>query len=125
MTTTAQDVPFAPVLRTTYVEQQSRPTVLFRLILAIPHLILAWAGAIVVFILAIVGWFAALVTGELPAPIARIISQYVLYITRLSAYFFLITDRYPPFRFKDADYPVTIKLRPGSLNRRAVLFRIF
>jgi len=32
-------------------------------------------------------------------------------------------DRYPPFRWRPTDYPVTVVVEPGRLNRLAVFFR--
>src|SRR5215469_10100058 len=45
---------------------QSRLTVAFRVILAIPQFIVVWALTIAAEVLAIIGWFAALFTGRLP-----------------------------------------------------------
>ncbi len=123
MAAAVQDTPFVPVYRAEYVEQHSRPSVGFRLILAIPHLILVYFGAVISLFVAIAGWFAALVLGRLPEGIGRFLGQFLLYSSRVNAYLYLVTDRYPPFKF-EADYPVDIELAPGRLNRLAVLFRI-
>src|SRR5258708_10103377 len=34
-----------------------------------------------------------------------------------------MAEEYPPFGWRDADYPVSVAARPGRLNRLAVLFR--
>lgn len=125
MAAAVQDAPFVPIYRADYVEQHSRPSVGFRLILAIPHLILVFFGGIVAFFVAVGGWFAALVLGRLPARIARFLARYLRYATRVNAYYWLITDRYPPFKLDEPDYPVDIEVAPGRLNRLAVLFRTF
>jgi hypothetical protein len=104
---------------------QRRLTVAFRIILAIPHLILLLLVSVVAILAAIVGWFAALILGRLPRGLARFLGQYVQYSTRVSAYsFFLLTDRYPPFSLTDPNYAVSVETAPGRLNRLAVFFRV-
>jgi hypothetical protein len=104
---------------------QRRLTVAFRIILAIPHLILLWLVTILALLAAIVGWFASLVLGRLPGGLARFLGQYVQYSTRVSAYsFYLLTDRYPRFSLSDPSYAVSVEVAPGRLNRAAVFFRI-
>jgi Domain of unknown function (DUF4389) len=103
---------------------QRRLTVLVRLILAIPHVIVLWALGIAAEVVALICWFAALVTGRLPEALADFQVGYLRWATRFYAYLFLLTDEYPPFEFADADYPVRLRAQPGPLNRLAVLFRI-
>ena len=43
---------------------------------------------------------------------------------RVVSYEYLLTDKYPPFSWDDADYPVRLMAQPGRLNRLAVLFRL-
>lgn len=124
MTADALNMPFAPIVVARYAEERSRLTVAFRLILAIPHLILLYFGVIITVILAVVGWFAALILGRLPKPIARFLSQFVLYFTRVIAYVWLLTNSYPPFNLERSDWDVDVELAPGPLNRLAVLFRL-
>ena len=104
---------------------QSRLTVAFRLILAIPQVIVVWALTIAAEVLAIIGWFAALFTGRLPGFVAEFLSGWLRWQTRVFGYAVLLTDVYPPFSLEDADYPIRVAMRPGRLNRLAVLFRIF
>jgi Domain of unknown function (DUF4389) len=103
---------------------QNRLTVLVRIILAIPHLIVLWALGIATEIVVIICWFAALFIGRLPVGLAGFISGYLRWLVRVQAYLFLLTDRYPPFELGPADYPVQLELRPGPLNRLAVFFRL-
>ncbi len=103
---------------------QNRLTVLVRIILAIPHLIVLWALGIATEIVVIICWFAALFLGRLPEGLAGFISGYLRWLLRVQAYLFLLTDRYPPFELGPADYPVQLELRPGPLNRLAVFFRL-
>lgn len=104
---------------------QSRVTVAFRIILAIPHLIVLYGLGVATEIVAIIGWFGALFTGRLPDFAAEFLTGYLGWLTRVYAYVALLTDVYPPFALSDAPYPVRIAARPGRLNRLAVLFRAF
>ena len=124
MVTAAPETPFVPVVIASYVEERSRLSVGFRLILAIPHIILLYLGLIASLVVAVIGWFAALILGRLPQPIERFLSRYVAYFTRITAYVWLLTDRYPPFNLEASDWAVDITLAPGRLNRIAVLFRL-
>jgi hypothetical protein len=104
---------------------QSRLTVLVRIILVIPHLIVLAVLGIAAYLVAIAGWFGALFTGRLPGFAADFLAGYLRWQTRVSAYAFLLTGDYPPFSLADADYPAQVAVQPGRLNRLAVLFRIF
>lgn len=103
---------------------QRRLTVLVRMILAVPHLVVLYAldiaGSIVIFI----SWFAALFAGRLPAWAADFLTGWLRWSARVSAYLWLLTDQYPPFALAEAGYPVQVAVRPGPLNRLAVLFRV-
>lgn len=103
---------------------QNRLTVLVRIILAIPHLVVLWALGIAAEVVLIICWFAALFLGRLPEGLGGYLTGYLRWLVRVQAYLFLLTDRYPPFELGEADYPVQILLRPGPLNRLAVFFRI-
>jgi len=103
---------------------QGRLTVLVRIILAIPHIVVLWVLGIAADVVALICWFAALVTGRLPSGLAEFQVGYLRWQTRFYAYLFLLTDVYPPFELADADYPVRLQAEPGQLNRLAVLFRI-
>ncbi len=95
-----------------------------RIALAIPHFACLYVAAIAAQMMLVIGWFGALLTGRLPQPAADYLSGYLRWKIRLYAYLLLLTDRYPPFTLEDDDYPVRVVVRPGRLNRLAVLFRI-
>ncbi|HMC52987.1 MAG TPA: DUF4389 domain-containing protein [Acidimicrobiales bacterium] len=105
-------------------ERQSRVTVGFRLILAVPHLLFLVVLAIVSYLATILAWFAALVLGRVPEGMFGFLAGVVRYTTRLYAYSLLLTDRYPPFDLNAEDYPISVELTPSRLNRLAVLFRL-
>jgi Domain of unknown function (DUF4389) len=103
---------------------QQRLTVFFRIILMIPHAFVLWILGIVAEVIAVIGWFGALFTGQLPDFAADFLTGYVRWQTRYNAYYLLLTDQYPPFTLEDTDYPVRVLTRPGRLNRLAVFFRL-
>ena len=103
---------------------QSRLTVLIRLLMVIPHFIVLWALGIAAYVVVIIGWFGALFTGRLPAFAVDFLAGFVRWQTRVFGYAILLTGVYPPFSLEDADYPIRVAVRPGRLNRLAVLFRL-
>jgi hypothetical protein len=121
-----QDGPPPVLLAVAGPAPQRRLTVLIRLILLIPHIIVLYclmlAGAVVAFL----GWWGALFTGRLPVWAGDFLAGILRWAARVSAYGLLLTDVYPPFSFNDElAYPVRLALpEPGRLNRAAVFFRI-
>ncbi|MBW8485129.1 DUF4389 domain-containing protein [Actinomadura parmotrematis] len=104
--------------------RQSRVTVFFRLLLAIPHFVVLFFLGIAQFFVAIVGWFAALFTGRLPEGIRDFLIGVLGWETRVGMYVALTVDRYPPFSFEPRGHPVAIDVGPPTpLNRVAVFFR--
>lgn len=102
---------------------QPRVTVAFRAILAIPHLIVLIALGVAAEVVAFIGWWAALFTGQLPAWAHEFITGVLRWQSRVFGYLFFLTDEYPPFSLDDADYPVRLFTKPTRLNRLAVFFR--
>jgi hypothetical protein len=105
---------------------QRRLTVLVRLILLIPHIIVLYCLLLAASVVAFIGWWGALFTGRLPLWAGTFMAGTVRWATRVGAYALLLTDVYPPFTFDDdPSYPVRLALpEPGRLNRAAVFFRI-
>lgn len=104
---------------------QRRVTVAFRAILVVPQFIALWVLGIVAEVVAFIGWWAALFTGELPEWAFTLLSGVLRWSTRVSAYTYLLADTYPPFSLDDSDYPVRLLTKRTRHNRLAVLFRFF
>ena len=104
--------------------RQNRATVLFRAILAIPVLICLYFARYVAWLVLVTGWFGALFTGRLPDYAAGFLAGYQRLEVRTYAYLLLLTDRYPPIGGQDPDYPVSVEISRGRLNRAAVFFRM-
>jgi hypothetical protein len=127
---------------------RDRLTTAFRLILAIPHLIVVGGVGLgfaansgrrdflslggetgllggVAFLLAIISWFTLLISHEHYTPIRRYSRYYLRWRVRALAYLMLLTDEYPPFG--DAPYPtaLTVVDPRGPRDRVTIGFRLF
>ncbi len=123
---------------------RNRLTTAFRLILAIPHLILVGGIGVLVsgrrdvgtsiggengilgyaaFLMAIVSWFT-IVIGATHIPVIRQFTVFYLrWRVRALAYLMLLRDEYPPFG--DAPYPASYEIvEPVVRDRLTVAFRI-
>jgi hypothetical protein len=118
---------------------RNRLTTAFRLILAIPHLILVGGagigvatrgdgrttfgseggllGAVAVF-LAVVSWFTIVFTGTHIAGIRQFTSFYLRWRVRALSYAMLLEDAYPPFG--DGPYPASIEIADPATPRDRV-----
>ena len=92
--------------------------------LALPHLVVLAGASLAAALLTVITWFAALFVARVPASLYEALGWVVGYGTRVTAYLFFLTDRWPTFTEKPDD-PVVVRLPgPGRLNRAAVLFRL-
>jgi hypothetical protein len=103
--------------------RQKRLKVAFRLILAIPLFIWAILLGIAAGVLVIIGWFAALFMGRLPKSFVQPLSDFIVFLTRIYSYFYLMNDAYPPFSAKK-EFTVNLEIPTTKVRRLAVLFRI-
>jgi hypothetical protein len=78
-------------------ETQNRWTVAFRIILAIPAMIVAQVLRNLSGILAVFSWFVALYQGSVPEGIRNFAALALRYETQTYAYVTLLTPRYPNF----------------------------
>lgn len=127
--------------------ERDRLTTAFRVLLAIPHLLLVggpiaafftWSGndgnvdrswgasgvlGAVAFVCAIIMWFAIVFTAHAPDGLWRLAAFYLRWRVRSSAYVALLRDEYPPFG--EAPYPVEadIPVPLDPRNRLTVAFR--
>jgi hypothetical protein len=124
---------------------RNRLTTAFRLILAIPHLILVGGigmgmalhddrrtsvgeGGLLgaaALVLAIVSWFTILFAGTHIPGIRQFTAFYLRWRVRAIAYFMLLEDQYPPFG--DAPYPASLEIaEPTTVrDRLSVGLRLF
>jgi hypothetical protein len=76
---------------------QSRLTVFFRVLLAIPALILVYAFRVVNQLVAFVGWFYCLATGHMHEGMRDVSAWMLRYELQTYGYVGLLTSRYPSF----------------------------
>ena len=72
-----------------------------RWLLLIPHWIVLALVSIVVAFLILISWVPVLIKGRQADVIIQSIGGFYRWTIRVSAYAFLLTGRYPPFRFED------------------------
>jgi hypothetical protein len=77
---------------------QNRLVTLFRLVLAIPALIVTYVLSLAMSLIGFLGWFVCLALGRLPEGMRNLGSYCLRYTQQTVAYsYFLLTDRYPSF----------------------------
>ncbi len=93
------DDPSYPVrMRFTRLEHYSRLKTLFRIILAIPIVIMRYVMNLLLEISAFFAWFIIVILGRLPSGLHDMMVLANSYIARSDAYLFLLTETYPPFQ---------------------------
>jgi hypothetical protein len=103
----------------------SRVTVVFRLLLVIPHLVWLALWTVVAALAAIATWFATLFTGTPPEGLHRFLSRYVRYWLHVNAFLYLAANPFPGFTGEQGRYPLDLMLPgPARQNRWKTGFRI-
>jgi Domain of unknown function (DUF4389) len=105
----------------------NRWTTFFRIILAIPWLIVAYVYLIAVFFTHIFAWVAVVILGRYPQWLYKFNSGVVRYLVRFYAWAYLQTDAWPPFGIaEDESYPIRIKIAPAAerQSRLKAFFRL-
>jgi hypothetical protein len=105
---------------------------LLQWLLALPHMIIAFALSYVAPAVAFIAWFAILFTGRLPEGLATFQVMILRYTTRAQLYQGFLFDKYPEFDFsmtsqEPGGSPVTLSVTPSleGRNRLTVFFRLF
>jgi hypothetical protein len=88
-------------------EKQSRWTIFFRTLLAIPAFILAYALNFVLGLMTFLGWFACMFTGRMPEGMRNLSAFCIRYQMQTTGYMLLLTPRYPTLNMGDASAPAT------------------
>lgn len=87
-------------LQIDYPDNLARFAPLYKWLLIIPNIIVLAIVAIVAYVLIIIGWFAILITGNLPRGIHDFVVGLQRWSMRANAYLYLMRDEYPPFGMK-------------------------
>jgi hypothetical protein len=108
--------------------ERNRLTVFFRLIMVIPHMIVAFFYFIAASIVVCIAWFAIVFTGRYPEGMYNFVAGALRFNARVNSYFYLVTDTFPPFDGAEhPEYPVQLHIPPQpqeSYNRVTTFFRV-
>jgi hypothetical protein len=98
-------------------ERSGRLKMLFRGFLLLPQYLFALPVVLAAAVLMFVNYLVVLITGR--AAFVGFLSGTLRYLTRLTAYSYLLTDQYPPFSLGDAPgYAVDVTIaQPGRVHR--------
>jgi hypothetical protein len=110
-----------------YQAEQNRATTFFRILLAIPWLIVGYIYEIAAFVTVLIAWFALLFTGRYPEGLYNLNAGFVRFRIRVLAWVYLQTDEWPPFGISDdPNYPIRVNVGPREekQSRVKVFFRI-
>jgi hypothetical protein len=91
------DAPYPIDLEIAPAASQNRLTILFRLLLAIPALIVLYVLQLVAEVVAFLSWFYALVTGNMNRGMRDLLAYWLRYQAQTGGYILLLTSRYPSF----------------------------
>jgi hypothetical protein len=100
--------------------RRSRLTVLFRLLLALPHFVWLALWTVAAILAAVVAWVVALVAGRVPEGLHRFLAAFVRYEYHVFAYVALTANPFPGFTGTPGRFPVDPLLPPRERQRRLV-----
>jgi len=104
--------------------RRRRVTTFLRLVLAVPQQIVVAVWTVFVPAAAAVAWLAALIDGRVPPWLLRFLSAYLRYQGQVTAWFHLVSDRYPD-PLHTLEHPFAIEVPERQRQHRLVtLFRL-
>jgi Domain of unknown function (DUF4389) len=102
--------PYPVRLDIEYPDRLSRLLIFVKWLLAIPHFIALFFLGVGAYVVAILSFFAVLITGRYPEGMFTYMAGVLRWAARVQAYVFLMTDAYPPFSLEDdPNYPVRVE----------------
>jgi hypothetical protein len=107
--------------------EPNRWTTFFRLLLAIPWLIVATFWGILFLFTHFFAWVAVVILGRYPQWLYEFNSGVVRFSIRTSAWIYLQTDVWPPFGLNDdPGYPIRVNIAPAAerQSRLKAFFRV-
>jgi hypothetical protein len=103
---------------------QRRLSVFFRGLLVLPLLIVQILLVIPLYIVLLVSWFAAVVTGRVPDPFHHVMTNFQRFSANVNAYQLLLIPRWPGFNFSpSANEQVSIEIPNEKQRRLSIFFR--
>jgi hypothetical protein len=104
---------------------QSRVSVLFRLLLLIPFHVFLQLWAVAVFVVAVISWFAAMWSGRVPAALRRFMVSFLQFTLEYQAFAALLTSRLPGLPNPEARGPrPELEIDEVDQSWPGLLFRI-
>jgi hypothetical protein len=100
--------------------RRSRVTTLFRLPLAIPHIVWLILWTVVAWLALIANWFVLLVRGRPAQPIHRFVGRLLRYQTHVYAFLGMVANPFPGFTGRPGSYPVDVNIPPPERQPRLV-----
>jgi hypothetical protein len=110
-----------------YLRERNRLTTFFRLIVAIPWLIVASIYVIAQLVVVIIAWFALIILGRFPQGMYGFVGGILRFTQRVNGFMYLQTDAWPPFGIgEDPNYPIRVHFLPpaGRQSRLKAFFRL-
>lgn len=110
-----------------YLRERNRLTTFFRLIVAIPWLIVAYVYVIAQMVVVFIAWFAILFVGRFPQGMYNFVGGILRFTQRVNGFMYLQTDEWPPFGIGEDDtYPIRVHFHPPAArqSRMKDLFRL-
>jgi hypothetical protein len=101
--------------------ERSRLTVLLRLLLAIPHLVVVYVWAILAAVAVVIAWVAGVFLGRIPDGLHTFLASFVRYTTRVRAYVGILANPFPTFG-SGGSYPVDAEIAPPTEQNRLTIF---
>jgi len=106
--------------------RRSRVTVLFRIVLVIPHLLWLWLwtfGTLYFFL--VFQWVATLFSGRMEPDAHSYLSRYLRYQAHVYAYLFVLANPWPRFSGREGSYPIDVEVDgPERQSRWTIGFRL-
>jgi hypothetical protein len=107
--------------------EPNRWSTFFRLLLAIPWLIVATFWGLLFYITHFLAWLLVTILGRYPEWLYNFNAGIVRFTVRFSAWVYLQTDAWPPFGLKDdPNYPIRVNIAPAAArqSRLKAFFRL-
>jgi hypothetical protein len=94
-----------------------------RAFLVVPHYLVLSVWSVLALPVLVVGWFALLFTGRLPQRLQRFLAAYLRYSGQVTAWFFLLSGRYPdPLHTQQHPFAIALA-EPAPQPRLVTAFR--
>jgi Domain of unknown function (DUF4389) len=99
--------------------------VFLRSVLFVPQYVVVGVWSVLALVVVVPVWFVLLIVGRTPSGLHRFLAAYVRYVGQATAWFFLLSGRYPdPQRTQAHPFAITIPDPPLRQRRLLTLLRL-